>query len=246
MSIYVTGDTHGKAVERLQNESFSRGEKLTKDDYVIILGDFGEIWDVTKRTEQRLNELNNKDYTVCFIDGNHENFDVLNEYPVEMWHGGKVHKIKSSVIHLMRGQVYEIDGKTCFTFGGARSHDIEDGILDGNNPHWIEQAEELKAVGKNMFRVNHLSWWKEEMPSTTEYMEGIVNLAKANNKVDFMFTHCAPSSVLSYPSDEETAYFNGIMQQTSYKWWGCGHYHYERFFPLEKVEILYNSIRQIA
>ena len=107
-------------------------------------------------------------------------------------------------------------------------------------------VKELRAAGKNMFRVNHRTWWKEEMPSTTEYMEGIVNLAKANNKVDFMFTHCAPSSVLSYPSDEETAYFNDIMQQTSYKWWGCGHYHYERFFSPEKVEILYNSIRQIA
>ena len=30
----------------------------------------------------------------------------------------------------MRGQVFEIEGKTFFTMGGAASHDIQDGILD--------------------------------------------------------------------------------------------------------------------
>ena len=26
---------------------------------------------------------------------------------VELWHGGKVHKVRPSVIHLMRGQVFD-------------------------------------------------------------------------------------------------------------------------------------------
>ena len=49
---------------------------------------------------------------MLFIDGNHENFDKLNSYPVETWCGGKVHKIRNNVIHLMCGEVYCIEGNT--------------------------------------------------------------------------------------------------------------------------------------
>ena len=74
--------------------------------------------------------LEGKPFTTLFVDGNHENFDRLYAYPVEEWHGGKVHKIRPSVIHMMRGQVFAIDGKSVFTFGGASSHDIDGGILE--------------------------------------------------------------------------------------------------------------------
>lgn len=33
--------------------------------------------------------LNDRPFTTLFVDGNHENFDLLNAYPVENWHGGK-------------------------------------------------------------------------------------------------------------------------------------------------------------
>ena len=45
-----------------------------------------------------------------FIDGNHENYDRLSAYPVTEWRGGKVHRIADNILHLMRGQVFEIDG----------------------------------------------------------------------------------------------------------------------------------------
>lgn len=54
-------------------------------------------------------------FTTLFVDGNHENHALLDTFPVEEWHGGKIHRIKPSVIHLMRGQVFEIDGKNIFT-----------------------------------------------------------------------------------------------------------------------------------
>ena len=53
-------------------------------------------------------------FTICFCDGNHENFDLLNSYDVSVWNGGKVYIIKQNkagepkVIHLMRGKVYEM------------------------------------------------------------------------------------------------------------------------------------------
>jgi metallophosphoesterase superfamily enzyme len=64
---------------------------MTKSDYVIIAGDFGVIWDNSKEQDYFLKWLDNKKFTTLFIDGNHENFDLLNEYPITEWNGGKVH-----------------------------------------------------------------------------------------------------------------------------------------------------------
>ena len=120
--VYVTGDTHGTIdIHKLNSKNFPEGRILTKDDYVIICGDFGFVWDLGKEEKWWLNWLAAKPWTTLFVDGNHENHDILEQWDVTNWHGGKVHKLNESVIHLMRGQVYEIDGKKWFTFGGAKS-----------------------------------------------------------------------------------------------------------------------------
>ena len=106
---------------------------MTKDDYVIVCGDFGGVWNQVgenKEEKHLMDWLEGKPFTTLFVDGNHENFDRLYACPVEEWHGGKVHKIRPTVIHMMRGQVFAIDGKSVFTFGGASSHDIDGGILE--------------------------------------------------------------------------------------------------------------------
>ena len=87
----------------------------------MICGDFGFVWDLGEEDKWWLNWLAAKPWTTLFVDGNHENHDILEQWDVTNWHGGKVHKLNESVIHLMRGQVYEIDGKKWFTFGGAKS-----------------------------------------------------------------------------------------------------------------------------
>lgn len=143
--IYVTGDCHG-SFGKFNRSSFGVQKDMDKEDYVIICGDFGGIWhtDAANREEEYwLKWLDNKSYTTLFIDGNHENFDRLKNYPSEYWNGGKVHKIKQSVIHLMRGQVYELAGRKIFTFGGAQSHDIQGGILDPNDPEYRSKKKKL-------------------------------------------------------------------------------------------------------
>ena len=79
---------------------------------------------------QLLRKKHEKKFTTLFVDGKHENFTRLYNYPVEEWYGGKVHKIRDSVLHLMRGEICNIDNKNFFTFGGAKSHDIQEGILN--------------------------------------------------------------------------------------------------------------------
>ena len=78
---------------------------------------------------------------------------MLNNYPIEIWNGGKVHKIRKNIYHLMRGQVFILEGKKFFTFGGATS---------------VDKAN----------RTEFISWWKEEMPTGAEFELGFVNLEK--------------------------------------------------------------------
>lgn len=111
--IYITGDCHSN-FERFNTRNFPEQKEMTKDDYVIICGDFGGVWNKdgeSKMETSVLDWLDGKAFTTLFVDGNHENFDRLYAYPVEMWHGGKVHKIRPSVIHLMRGQIFELEEK---------------------------------------------------------------------------------------------------------------------------------------
>ena len=113
--IYATGDLHGNSL-RFQPQYFPEQAEMAKDDYMIVCGDAGLVWHGDKSDDPQLDRLEALPFTVLFVDGNHENFDALSEYPVELWHSGKVHKIRPHVIHLMRGQAFELQGRTFFTF----------------------------------------------------------------------------------------------------------------------------------
>ena len=105
-------DTHRQDIlHRFNIENFPIQKEMTKNDYVIILGDFG-IWDNSKEENYILDWLDNKNFTTLFIDGNHENYDLLNTYPYVEWRGGLVQRIRPSILHLCRGEVFNINGKT--------------------------------------------------------------------------------------------------------------------------------------
>ena len=184
------------------------------------------------------------------MDGNHENFDRLYAYPVEEWHGGKVHKIRPSVIHMMRGQVFEIDGKSIFTFGGASSHDIDGGILEPEGPDFKRKKRMLDQDWRP-YRINHVSWWSQELPTEEEMEEGRRNLAAHGNKVDFIVTHCCASSTQIllggklYRPDTLTAYLEEIRQNTSFRKWFFGHYHDNRNVNAQEI-LLYEQIIRIS
>ena len=248
MSIYITGDIHGDA-SRLSTDIFPEQKEMTKKDYVILLGDVGLVWDYkgeSKIEKWWLDFLENKSFTTLFIDGNHENFDRLNAYPTEKWNGGNVNFIRPSVIHLKRGQVFNLQGKKFFTFGGAKSHDIRDGILEPDDP----RIKKWKYDYNKLFRINSVSWWKEELPSQEEMDEGVLNLQKENDKVDYILTHCPPTSVLkqmdnNYDSDCLTDYLQTIKENIEYKKWLFGHMHINQNIPWENAVGLYEQIVRI-
>ena len=245
--IYLTGDIHAShGIERLSDKGFPEQKELTKSDYVIICGDFGCVWDGGKQDQYWQDWLQEKPFTTLFVDGNHENFDLLNSYPVSEWNGGKVQFIRPHVIHLMRGQIYSLDGKSFFTMGGAACHDIWNGVLDMDDPAFPVKFDYMKK--RNMFfRVNHYSWWKEELPSQSEMEEGYQNLARHNFTVDYVVTHCLPDKYHlafgkgEYTSDSLTQFFTSLDEKVTCKQWFCGHYHTNRIMD-DRHTVLYEAI----
>lgn len=226
--IYITGDTHGLQDYAKLHLFAGQHPELTKNDYLVIAGDFGAVWD-SKTLAADLRPYTDLPFTVLFVDGNHENFDLLETFPVEEWHGGKVRRIKPDIIHLTRGQVFEIEGKSFFTFGGATS------------------------IDKFMRRAG-LSWWKQELPTYEELDEGVSNLKKHNNEVDYIVTHACGERALAYPQIRNSAtlkldcpevqMLSYIEDIAKFKRWYFGHFHVDAEFG-GKYTALYQSVIKI-
>lgn len=182
---------------------------------------------------------------------NHENFDRLYGYPQKEWHGGEVHEIRPHVLHLMRGQVFEIDGKKIFTFGGASSHDISGGILETEDPDF-KKKKRILDKGYEPYRINHLTWWEQELASESEMKEGRNNLRKHDYTVDYIITHCCATSTQNelgergiYKPDKETDYLEFVKNYTNFKKWFFGHYH-DNINVNEREILIYEQIIRIS
>ena len=70
--IYITGDTHGD-FRRFSKRIFPEQNEMTKEDYVIIAGDFGGVWydphdtDHQKAEQYNLDEMDRRSFTTLFI-----------------------------------------------------------------------------------------------------------------------------------------------------------------------------------
>ena len=256
--IYVTGDTHGDFGRFQKSKLACLPTKLNKEDYIIVTGDFGLLWSERQIDETAfgIDLLKKQPATILWVTGNHENYDLISAYPITEWNGGKVrHIVKDKIILLERGQVFEIEGKKFFTFGGASSHDIEGGILDREDMDYRDMVWYLEAKGIP-YRVNHLSWWAQELPSEEEMEEGRLNLELHDYKVDYVITHCASNRIQemiqktvfakygycsSHKKDILTGYLEEIEGKLSFEHWFCGHYHINSLID-SKHTVLYENI----
>lgn len=215
--IYVTGDIHG---------DFSRFKdpmlrKLQKQDALIVCGDFGFLWDGSVKEKKLLKKIGKLPYNVLFVEGSHDNYDLLEGYEVSDWCGGKTRLISGRLRQLMRGQVYEIAEKTVFTMGGGQTDDVYD-LVEGEN------------------------WWRREVPSDEELQEGLDNLEKVGNKVDFVITYEPPSRLQNFLTGAgEMNIFNTYLSKVSegveFKKWFFGKLHINKLVP-PKYHALYDNI----
>lgn len=270
--IIVTGDTHGDFsrihsrlffFERRVNNPDLTWEEYKKvdykeEDFLIICGDFGGVWKgvMDEAEEFSLYLLSRYNFTILFCDGNHENFTRLNsgEFEEMEWKGGRVHKITDNIYHLMRGYVFTINSTSFFVFGGAKSHDISDGILYPEEYRSVEELKEniekLVKEGKKFFRVEGVSWWSEELPNSDEMRRGVEELDKVGWKVDYIISHCLPQTVAhnlsqAFKGDLLMTYFDELLEKgLRFKKWYCGHYHIDRTV-MGKFEVLFTSMTEV-
>ena len=98
----VTGDVHGGAEygsSRFSSKSWPDGRTLSRDDVVVVAGDFGFVWDGSNTDRYWLDWFESKPWTTCFVDGNHENHRMLAELPETEWNGGRVHVARPHLPH---------------------------------------------------------------------------------------------------------------------------------------------------
>ena len=206
--IYVTGDMHG-CLERLYDKEF---RKLKKGDVLIVCGDFGYIFDGSKTEKQVIDFFSKKKFVTAFVEGTHDNLETIFKCRTTVWKGGKVHRIKGNLLHMMRGQIFEIEGNTFFTFGGGESTD------------------------KDM-RVDKGLWWREEEASPMEMADGARVLDEGGCKVDYIITHEPPSLVksailLRRGDSDRVNKLNGYLEEIgracTFKHWYFGSLHEDR------------------
>ena len=232
IKIIMSGDTHcPHDIHKLNSKNFPEGNSLTKDDLVIICGDAGFVFDGDKEDEWWIKWISNKPWTTIFCDGNHENFDLLNQYPIVDFFGAKAHKITDSLFHILRGEIMDYYGLTIFFFGGGVSHDVER-------------------------RIEGLSWWKEELPTQEEIDRAYNNLKKYDNHVDYIVTHDASvrfyeyfhyqlPNMLNYDQKQQNIvwFFYDLEKQVTYKKWFHGHFH--RDIEILDHHFLYHDLIEI-
>ena len=213
--IYFLSDLHG-------NRNFGGVDEYCKlagtDDLLIILGDVGLNFENTENNRRFDSYFGSLRKNIAFIDGNHENFGYLNSFPEEQWNGGTIGRLTDNIVYLKRGNIYNIDGKSFFTFGGCKSSD-----------KW-------KDMGL---------WYEGEEPADNELEFAYANLEKHGFAVDYILTHKYEQSpdrgTVSAKLKELTEF---IEKNVKYKKWYAGHWHYDGRLD-EKHTFIYDVLKTL-
>ena len=222
--VYITGDTHGD-ISWFKNPKL---KKLGEKDILIICGDFGFLWNPKSEAEKKnLEILKSKKYTICFLDGAHENFDMLDAYTPYRWKGGNAHKIANNIFHLMRGEIFTLDNKTFFVMGGE------------------SDDRDMREPG--------VSWWEEEMPNAEEIKNAEDNLKDANYNVNYILSYEAPAVAKDFLKlhlkeaakiSPLNTYLQELTKNVDYYHWYFGSLHTDLQIS-KKMTAVFNEIHEI-
>ncbi len=217
MKLFCCGDIHNPIdVSKLNMFNWPLQKELTKEDILIVLGDYGLIWDKDWSKEELwwAKWYTNKKCTVCFVDGNHENFNRINKLEEVDFYGGKAGVAYSddngTIYHLKRGEIFTFEDKKVLIIGGASSVDKH-------------------------HRKENISWWPEEELSKEDEANAVNNLEEIDYKVDFILTHTCPTDIAQQLTNEivktrgiTSSFLDFVQKFTEFKGWHFGHYHVSR------------------
>lgn len=243
--IYLTGDTHaGHDMYKLSLDALDRqGIHFDDGDFLIVTGDFGFPFLPKEIDEFESSGGSSGEYafwikwfsalpcTVLFVDGNHDNHDWWAKQQVSEMFGGKVqiHPHAANIVHLMRGEVYTIDGMTFFAFGGGVSIDKQ-------------------------YRTEGVSWWAGEQATTVQIENARGNLGRVGSKVDFILSHTMPRSLIAaipmfsrkLCPDTCAEFLEEVLATVEYRAWFCGHFHVDMPVRAHRLFILYDNVTPLT
>ena len=218
--IYITGDTHGDI------DRFKQFKKLFPKykNHVFVCGDFGFVWSGSADEQEQIKKLEKYDCIIMFVEGTHDNLDLLKQYPDEEYCGGRVKRLSKNMLWMQRGEIYEIEGQKVFAFGGGESHD----------------ADEREAG---------INWWPDELPSIKELEHAREKLHSVEDKVDIVITHQNPRlelGLIERPHeriDALTAFLGMAAKTIEFKHWYFGKDHIDRVVS-PKMTALFEKVVQ--
>ena len=226
MHVLVTGDVHGDILLLLEMV-----RSIENDEMLFVTGDFGLFWfDINSNSDKYTilnNMLESKNAYIVFVDGNHENHNFINRTEISEFCGAKCHKLLPRVIHIMRGEIVNIDGIKIFCFGGSYSVD-------------------------RFWREKNKTYFEEELPNENEYDSGLNNLINADFKVDYIITHTCQRRLVKKLGQRHKAieeiklqnYIQWIVDNVEYKKHYFGHWHMDKKISESDIAI-FNNIRNM-
>ena len=224
MATFLKGDIHGNLFEIID---FINRFNLGKNDNIIILGDCGIAWRKDKKDLAQNIKLWNEcgnGVKLYFIDGNHENFNILNSLPIE----NNMGKIADNIYHLRRGQIYEFENKKILVCGGADSID-------------------------KYRRIENFTWWKEEAISQEtiddipvgHYDYVLTHCCPRSvfekNKIYLSTLQFLDENKINHSSEDM---LEQLKSKITFDHWFFAHYHINRNLD-EKFTCLFEDFREV-
>ena len=222
--VFLKGDCHGKFIDIV---SFIEKYELGYGDWIIVLGDMGLFWEESRNDADSFIKYYEKRYEVnlMFIDGNHENFDILKTIPLDETGKGI---ISEHIFYLSRGCTFELCGKKFLCMGGADSVD-------------------------RIRRINHISWWEEEKITQedidkvdkTQHYDIILTHAAPQSIVDsHKWELCKLLYAENLINHDSEGKLEEMMNGLSFDKWYFGHYHSDVVLD-DKFTCLYTNFIEI-
>ncbi len=209
--IYITRDTHGE-LERLTDKST---KVLKKFDTLIVLGDFGFVWN-NKDREKNLKKIAKLPFKVLFIDGYNEDFEALTAYPDVEYRGAAAKEIVADhIYYIKRGEVLCTDDLKILCFGG-RDDPTDDIFSD-----YIPSKADFDNCTANL----------EKHDNAVDY---ILTHSPSGNTVRFI-------NLESYTTGNTFDYLDWVQTNVSYKKWYFGYYHRDKYIS-PKCQAVYTDI----
>lgn len=236
MSIFVTGDTHGK-LEILSNTRMQKqfNRKMNENDSFIILGDFGCVWECginkARDKEERYLDMFSESLKgkLFAVPGNHENYDRIHKLPTVTVNNAKCYEVRNNIFIVQTGECLILDDKKFLSIGGATSIDKEG-------------------------RIEGISWWKDENPSYKEWCN-VSDTIDKYGEFDYIISHTCSTEGLEatrikqllqrarlYPCPV-TRSMDLIQDRLKFKRWFFGHFH-ENVIS-DRYVCLYNKVIEI-